>query len=285
VRYVIVTPVRNEARYIRFTLDSVVSQTIKPLEWIIVDDGSEDNTAEIAQEYAKSYPWIKVMAADLQGQRQRGGRVVRVFCAGFDAIAADYDFIVKLDGDLSFDDDYFEDLMRRFEDPKLGIAGGEIHFLEGDSWRVEKTPLDHVRGATKVYRESCFQDIGGLAPVNGWDAVDELRAQMKGWKTRTFRDLCVRHHRPTGAVEGRLKGRVRQGETSYFLGYTWSQILARSTYRGLMDRPFILGGTAMLWGYVRSWLTRKPQFGDQELRAYLRQKKSVRTRLFGSRFS
>jgi glycosyltransferase involved in cell wall biosynthesis len=273
--YVVVTPVRNEEEFIHLTLESMVNQTVLPAQWVIVNDGSTDNTAQIVEPYARKCPWIKLVDLENQGTRERGGRVVRVFREGFSHVDFDhYDVIVKLDGDLSFGPGFFETLLQRFaENPNLGMAGGVCYVPHRDDWRLEKAPSDHVRGPTKVYRMECFEEIGGLVPVDGWDNIDEWRAQMKGWETRGFEDLKVLHHRPTGAAEGTLKGRVKQGENSYFLGYSFPLIVARSIYRAIIDPPRILCGLAILWGYTKSWITRKPQFGDEKLQAYLHKRK------------
>jgi glycosyltransferase involved in cell wall biosynthesis len=254
-----------------------VAQTVRPDQWIIVDDGSTDDTAEIAQEYIERHAWIKRVTLPVQGSRERGARVVRVFYEGYRHVDAQHDFIVKLDSDLSFAPDYFERLLGKFaEDSRLGIAGGGFVIPVGDEWRTERVPVDHVRGATKVYRKACFDEIGGLPLVNGWDSIDEWRAQMKGWKTRSYNELTVHHLRPTGAAAGKWGGSVQAGEFAFFLGYPWFVILGRSLYRGLIERPPLVEGMGIFWGYLRSWLARKPQFDDPEVIAYMRRKQMRR---------
>lgn len=275
MKYVVITPVRDEEQYMPCTLESMANQTVRPAQWIIVDDHSTDDTPEIVRRFSQEYRWIKLVEFDRQAVRQRGGRIVQLFYEGLKHIEdLDHDLVVKLDADLSFPKDYFERLIERFaHNPRLGIAGGECLEWNGDIWQLQVTPKEHVRGATKVYRKTCFDDIGGLVAVGGWDHIDELRAQMKGWHTRGFEDLTVRHHRPMGAAEGRLRAHVRQGQNSYFLGYPFPIIVARSVYRAVVDRPHVLGGVAMLWGFLQSWLGRRRQLDDPELRSYLRRQK------------
>jgi len=281
MKYVIITPVKNEEVYIRYTLDSVVAQTIKPAQWIIVDDGSTDDTSKIIQEFVERYPWIKQITLPVEGSRELGARVVRVFYEGFKLLEGDYNFIVKLDSDLSFDPNYFERLLRKFvEDSRLGIAGGGFYIPVGNQWRLENVPVDHVRGATKVYRKTCFDEIGGLPLVNGWDSIDEWRAQIKGWKTRSYNELIVHHLRPTGASFGKWGGSVKAGDYAFFMGYPWPVILARSLYRAFSDRPILVRGTGIFWGYLRSWLARKPRFDDAEVIAYIRRKQMRRILFF-----
>lgn len=282
MKYVIITPAHNEEAYIRSTLDSVVAQTVKPEQWVIVDDGSTDNTADIIQEYVERYPWIKRVTLPVEGSRERGSRVMRVFYEGFRLVEADYNFIVKLDGDLSFASDYFECLQDKFaKDSRLGIAGGGCYIPVGNEWQLERVPVDHVRGPTKVYRKACFEEIGGLPLVNGWDGIDEWRAQMKGWKTRSYNELIVHHLRPTGAADGKWGGYIKEGEFAFFLGYTWLAILARSIYRGLSERPPLMRGIGIFWGYLHSWIIRKPQFDDAEVIAFMRRKLMRRIVNFG----
>jgi poly-beta-1,6-N-acetyl-D-glucosamine synthase len=281
VKYVIITPAHNEEKYIRFTLDSVVAQTVKPDQWIIVDDGSTDGTAKIIREYANRYTWISLVTLPLESTREFGARIARVFYEGFKRIEEHYDFIVELDSDLSFASDYFENLLRKFtEDSRLGIAGGGFYVPVGNEWRLEKCPVDHVRGASKVYRKACFDEIGGLPVVNGWDSIDEWRAQMKGWKTHSYNELVVHHLRPTGATMGKWGGGVKAGEYAYFMGYPWLVIFARSLYRALSEHPPFVLGTALFWGYSRSWFARKPQFDDAEVVAYMRRKQMRRILFF-----
>jgi biofilm PGA synthesis N-glycosyltransferase PgaC len=271
--YVIISPVRDEGAYIKLTLDSVVSQSVRPTQWIIVNDGSTDNTASVVGQYVKQYPWIKLITLDKQGERQRGARVVQVFYEGYRRLDVAYDFLVKLDGDMSFDADYFECLLNQFAgDPQLGICSGEPCYPYGQKWRPETAPPDHTRGQTKVYRRTCFENIGGLVAVLGWDSIDEFRAQMKGWKTRTFPELRLRHHRPMGSAEGSLQGIAKRGEVAYFLGYPWRAIIARSLFRCFVDRPLFFVGMSTFLGYLNSWLRRKPHFEDAELLAYVRRK-------------
>jgi len=183
IQYVIITPVRDEALYIEKTIESVASQTIKPVEWVIVNDGSTDDTGKIIDQYSKNYPWMHIIHRENRGFRKSGGGVIEAFYDGYNSLKSkDWDFIVKLDGDLSFKQDYFEGCFERFRaNPKLGIAGGTICHLINGILKPEKNPQFHVRGATKIYRKVCWDAIGGLIKAPGWDAVDEVKANMLGW--------------------------------------------------------------------------------------------------------
>ena len=191
IKYVIVSPVRDEEQYIVETLRSVTGQSIRPAEWIIVDDGSTDATGKIIDEYARQYSWIKALHRPDRGRRVPGTGVMEAFYTGYKALASmDWHFIVKLDGDVGLNPDYFEQCFERFnEDSKLGMCGGAMYCLKDGRMELEKHPTLHVRGPIKLYRRECWDDIGGLMNAPGWDTVDEIQANRLGWHTKTFLDL------------------------------------------------------------------------------------------------
>jgi poly-beta-1,6-N-acetyl-D-glucosamine synthase len=201
LNYVIVSPVKDEERHVELTLRSVCAQTVVPTRWVIVNDGSTDGTAEIVATYARQYPFIKVVDHPKGGSRQPGGRVIKAFNYGRDAIDVPYDFIVKLDCDLSFEPDYFERLLANFRaDDRLGIASGTYAELNAfGRWQPVRMPAYHAFGASKVLRRACFDEIDGFVEAKGWDTVDEIRAWSKGWRTGHFIDLPTRHHKPEGS--------------------------------------------------------------------------------------
>ena len=209
----VITPVRNEEEHIEKTITSVVSQTIRPQRWVIVDDGSNDRTADIVGRWVIRHPWISLVLRKDRGHRKQGTGVIEAFYDGYVTLGdIDWDFIVKLDGDVSFVPDYFERAFQYFSvDPKLGIGGGLIHNSDGNKLWVEKSndPRFHVRGATKIYRRACWEDIGELIRAPGWDTLDEVKANMKGWTTNTFMDLPIIHHRYTGQADGTWKNYVK----------------------------------------------------------------------------
>jgi poly-beta-1,6-N-acetyl-D-glucosamine synthase len=175
LKYVVITPVRDEAAYLRTTAESMARQTVLPQEWIIVDDGSKDTTGEIINEYADRYCWIRGVTRKDRGFRAAGGGVVDAFNDGYRTLQnSDWDFVVKLDGDLQFQPDYFEACFEEFErDPKLGVGGGIICYEVAGEKYFEENPAFHVRGATKIYRRKCWDAIGGFWPAAGWDTMDE----------------------------------------------------------------------------------------------------------------
>lgn len=269
-KYVIITPVRDEEKHIADTVESVVRQTVRPEEWIIVNDGSTDGTGAILDRCAVQYPWIRVIHRVNRGFRKSGGGVIEAFYDGYNTIKCDWEFIVKLDGDLSFAPEYFEKCFDHFRSqPDLGIGGGEIYHQVSDKLKLEATPRFHVRGATKIYRKACWEAIGGLWLTAGWDTIDEVKANMLGWKTYSFSDQHLLHHRLTGTADGLIQDRVKHGKVCYVSGYHPLFVLVSCGYR-IVRRPYLIGSMATLYGYVKAFLTRPPRVEDPAYIAYMR---------------
>lgn len=276
-RYVVISPVRDEEKFVDGTIGSVLGQTIRPSEWIIVDDGSSDRTAEIIDGYAREHAWIRVLHRTNRGFRKSGGGVVEAFNDGLRTLeASDWEFIVKLDGDLTFAADYFEKCFDQFrQDPRLGIGGGTIyHVLDGKE-NVEHVPEFHVRGATKIYKRECWEAIGGLWVAPGWDTIDEVKANMLGWTSRSFPEIRLHQQRPTGTAEGRWKDLVKCGRARYISGYH-PLFMATSCVLRLFQKPYLMGSAGLLYGYVSGYLKRFPQMDDPAFIKYLREQQMRR---------
>jgi len=271
-QYVIISPVRDEGKFIEGTIQSVLGQTTRPSEWVIVDDGSTDRTAQIIDRYASEYSWIRALHRTNRGFRKSGGGVVEAFYDGFRALGSDnWEFIVKLDGDLIFAPDYFEKCFEHFRsDPSLGIAGGTIHHVLNGEEKIEKVPRFHVRGATKIYKRECWKAIGGLWVAPGWDTIDEVKANMLGWRSRSFSDVQLHHQRLTGTAESRWKDFVKIGRAWYVSGYH-PIYMASSTVLRMFRTPYFLGSAGLLYGFISGYLKRIPQVDDPRLIRYLRE--------------
>lgn len=270
-KYLVISPVRDEAAYLRFTIESMVAQSIRPQEWVIVNDGSSDDTGSIIDEYAAQHPWIHAVHRGNRGFRKSGGGVVEAFNDGLSAVRSnDWDFIVKMDGDLTFEPTYFARCFEQFEkEPRLGIGGGVICYVEAGPKRFEECPAFHVRGATKIYRRKCWDAIGGFWPAPGWDTMDEVKANMLNWTTRSFGDLHLIHHRHTGAADGLWGGLVKNGRANYICGYHPLFMVSKCFLR-LVRPPYVIGSAALMYGYLSGYLKHIPQVNDPETRVYLR---------------
>ncbi|MCB0429130.1 MAG: glycosyltransferase family 2 protein [Flavobacteriales bacterium] len=270
MKYYVITPAKNEEAYIRLTLDSMAQQTLKPEKWIIVDDGSTDNTGKIVKEYADRFPWIAVMTLDNKGeQRSYGSKVIRAFNKGYANVpAGDYGFIVKLDADLSFPPSYFEYIAKAFDaDPKVGICGGIIVENEGDfDMKVARHP--RVEGALKAICKPCWDAIGGFVEENGWDGLDLLHAQYLGWKVANI-PVPVKHHRPEAAEYKSLKFFYNNGITHYRQRNDVWLTLVRGAFM-MKKKPYISASMSYLRGYFGSWIRRKPRLVDKGLGKFIR---------------
>ncbi len=283
VCYVIITPVRDEAQYIEKTIGSVVSQTVLPVEWVIVDDGSTDSTGEIITSYAKRHSWISPVRRSDRGFRKSASGVMEAFYEGWRHLRAqEWEFVVKLDGDLSFEPAYFEQCFAEFKsDPNLGIGGGVIHTVQGKVRTAEEAPAFHVRGATKIYRRDCWKVIGGLLEAPGWDTVDELKANMLGWHTRSFPQLVALQHRATGAADGTWRDAVKNGRADYVSAYHPLFMIVKCLKR-CFQKPFLVNALGHAWGYAGGYLQKTPRVQDADLIRYVHDQQLRRLRLLDS---
>ena len=275
-KYVIISPCRNEEKFMRRTLDSVLAQSILPALWVIVDDGSTDSTPEILAEYAHKYPFVSVVKRDNRGHRSVGPGVIEAFYEGYDSIdLEEFDFICKLDLDLDLPVQYFEILLNRMADnPRLGCCSGKPYYVEKTTGELvsEKCGDENSIGASKFYRKECFLQIGGFVRQVMWDGIDGHRCRSLGWIAQSWDDPKIRfiHLRPMGSSQkGILTGRMRHGFGQYFMGTSLIYMTIAATYR-MIRPPLIIGGIAMWWGFVWSILCRKERYDDPALRSFIR---------------
>lgn len=274
-RYVIISPVRDEEKYLPRTIESMISQTVQPTEYILVDDGSTDATARIIQDAAKSHPWIRYVRRPDRGERKVGPGVVEAFYDGYAAISSqEYDFIGKMDGDLSFGPRYFETLFEKFEkDRLLGGASGKLFLvLDNGELTPERHADEMVVGGMQFYRKKCFEDMGGFVRQVMWDGIAYHRCRMAGWRTCSFpdKDLMIYDHRLMGSSHKSIyHGRIRWGWGQYFMGTHPLYIIAIGLYR-MRERPFVAGGLLIMFGYLKGWLTRSERYDYPGFRRSLR---------------
>jgi poly-beta-1,6-N-acetyl-D-glucosamine synthase len=261
---------KNEEEYVARTLNSVVSQTFLPVEWVIVNDGSTDRSVEIVSEYSRKFPWIRLVNSN-GTRRSRGGHVVDLFYKGLEQLTTtEFEYLVKLDCDLSIAPDFFAVVLQTFvEHSKLGITSGISHIQVGGELVEEKSAPGHTLGATKIYRRSCFEDIGGLVRSMGWDGIDEIKARMLHWEAWPLRQLAVMHHRQEGKQLGTFASGLERGKGSYFMGYHPVFLLAR-VFRQLLRPGYFIDGIGILSGYFAALFRGEEKIPDVELVKYLR---------------
>lgn len=260
----------------RRTLDSVANQTLQPALWVVVDDGSTDDTPAILAEYAARLPYLRVVQRKDRGKRSVGPGVIEAFYEGFASVRPeDFDYLCKLDLDLDLPPRYFERLVERMEsNPRIGTTSGKPYFVDPKSGElVSELCGDEMSvGMTKFYRVACFREIGGFVRQVMWDGIDCHRCRMLGWiaESRDGEDLRFVHLRPMGSSQkGIWTGRVRWGFGQYFMGTAPVYLAASAVYR-MPRHPFIVGGIAMLWGYLKSAAQRSARYDDPEFRRFLR---------------
>jgi glycosyltransferase involved in cell wall biosynthesis len=279
IRYVLITPARNEERFIEKTIQSVVGQTVLPSKWVIVNDGSTDATASIVGQYLAQYDWMELV--DLPTHRDRSfAAKVNAFNAGFARVKdLEYEVIGNLDSDLSFDADYCEFLLTKFEeDSNLGVAG-TIFREEGYSSAIDSFEgQNHVAGGCQLFRRECFEEIGGYIPnrAGGIDWIAVTTARMMGWTTRSFREKSFFHYRSLGTAErSLLASTFSYGEKDYYLGGHPLWELFRVAYRAT-KKPYLLGGTALYSGYLSAFLRQMRRPVSDELMRFHRKEQMLK---------
>jgi biofilm PGA synthesis N-glycosyltransferase PgaC len=271
----IVSPVFNEAKHLDRTAQAMAAQVVKPDRWIIVDDGSSDDTLEIAHRWAEQLDFVTVLQAtddsDDGPDRLALAREARAFNQALQHAGwKTYDYIGKLDGDVELPPEWFAQLLARMAaDPDLGLLGGRLIEPGPKGWKLIPIPAHHVHGAVKLYRRECLQAIGGILERLAWDTIDETYARMRGYRTLSPPDLVARHHRAWGSADGRLRGKARHGECAWILHHPplWSAL--RILKLGLVP-PYGLSGLAYFYGYLRAAATRTPRVDDPEFRRFIR---------------
>lgn len=276
-KYLIISPCRNEEKFMRATLDTVCNQTVLPDKWVIVDDGSTDTTPDIIAEYAAKYDFISIVTRENRGHRKVGGGVVDAFYSGLSSVNIDdFEYLCKLDLDLELPEKYFELIINKMmENPRIGNASGKPYYIDKISGEMvsEGCGDENAIGATKFYRVECFKQIGGFVRQVMWDGIDGHRCRMLGWIAVSWDEPDIRfiHLRPMGSSQQSiLTGRRRHGFGQYFMGSSFTYMTIAAAYRMFFHHPFILGGLAMWWGYIKSAIVGMERLNDKQFRKFLR---------------
>jgi poly-beta-1,6-N-acetyl-D-glucosamine synthase len=285
-RLLLITPAHNESAHIEQVVASVAAQTRRPDMWVVVDDGSTDDTflrlqaALTGLDFARLLQTPPGFIVAPTGDRNAAGGPDRTWNFGLEHVDLhDYTHVGKLDGDIVLPPNYVAELLRRFAaEPRLGIAAGTFSELHNGKWRTAPTPSDHVTAPARIYSRECFEAIGGVPAYMGADVITTIYAKMRGFGTETFGDLSVRHLRPMATADGLRRGRERQGAYQYIVHYSFLWILLRSFVVAVRFRPYGLSGLWFLWGYMKAALTHAPRVEDPEWRtfAHAEQRRRIR---------
>jgi glycosyltransferase involved in cell wall biosynthesis len=287
LNYALITPARNEAQYIELTIKSMIAQTLLPLKWVIVSDGSSDQTDELVRKYLKEYQWIELLRMPERAQRHFAGKV-HAFKAGYERLKdTKVEIIGNLDADVSFEPTHFEFLIERMgENPKIGVAGAP--FREGTfQYDYRFSNIENVWGGCQLFRRECYEAIGGYMPLKGGciDHVAVLSARLHGWQTRTFTENVCLHHRQMGtAMQGALESKFKTGMKDYTVGNHPLWELVRTIYQ-MKNSPFLIGGLALGLGYAWSLIRRAEVPLSPDLVAFVRREQLNRLKKFFSRKS
>ena len=272
MKILIITPACNEEEHLPSLIESVLMQSYLPSEWVIVDDGSIDNSSNVIQKAAIKYNWIKYLRHEKTGLRSPGKSVMDAFYFGFNnRDIRDYDIVMKLDADLILPKNYLATIINKFQaNSKIGICGGVCLVQKENNYILEKEAnLDHIRGAIKSYRKECFQDIGGLVKKMGWDTVDEHSARFKGWVVFVLPELKVMHQRSTHQEYGFIKAAFRNGQMLYSIRMDIF-LLFGNCIKKSFKQPYLLLGIAMFIGYVSAFFTRYEKIVSKDLGRFIR---------------
>jgi glycosyltransferase involved in cell wall biosynthesis len=269
MKYVLITPARNEEAFIGRTLEAVTSQSQLPERWVIVDDGSTDRTAEIVTGYAAKFPWILLVRRAKREGRNFAAKAEAVNSALAQMKDVEFEVLGNLDADTSFPPDYMKFLMEKFsEDPRLGLAGTPFTQDGGyDSTKDSFEGENYVAGPCQLFRYRCWQEIGGYVASRGGgvDWIAAMSARVKGWTVRAFAEKRFHHHRSMGTAETGVVGALFDyGERAYSLGWSPVWQLCRCVYR-LPKKPYVVGGLALWVGYCWAALRRAPRPASEEI--------------------
>ena len=290
--YVLVTPARNEAAYIEKTITSVIAQTVRPLRWVIVSDGSTDGTDEIVNRFAAEHDWIELVRLPERAVRDFSGKVAAVNAGRARMAGLAYDALGNLDADLSFDSDYFAFLLEKLaSDPRLGLVGTPYRDPLSGPFDYGLARTDQVTGPCQLFRRECFEAIGGYMPVKSGaiDRIADIAARMNGWKTHMFTDKVYLHYRHTGtAQQSVLMSKFKDGAKANSVGSSPLWEIFRAVYQ-MAKRPFIVGGLADFAGYTWAFVRRAERPVSPEMVAFCRREQMRRLKalmtggLLGSR--
>lgn len=280
-RYVLITPARNEGKFIELTIRAVISQSCRPIKWVIVSDGSTDGTDDIVKKYALEHSWIELITIPARQERHFSGKA-DASRAGFARVSQlEFDFVGSLDADISFHETYFAFLLKKLsEDLKLGLVGTPFKENESPVYDYRFVSIEHVSGACQLFRRQCFEEIGGYVPVKGGgiDYIAVVTARMKGWKTRTFTEsVCIHHRRMGSAQRGVIAARIKLGAKDYALGHHPAWELLRACYQ-MSRRPYLVGGLALLAGFLWALIRRVERPVSHEFVEFARREQMGRLR-------
>jgi glycosyltransferase involved in cell wall biosynthesis len=276
----------NEEATLDQLANTIERQTLRPVAWVLVDDGSSDSTAAVAERIANRLDFASLVTHRAKGSYGADiGSPAAAFNRGvaqLDGLPVDYDVVIKIDADLQLSPTFVEAVCEAFSaDDRLGVAGGEMYIAHKRSIRRDKPGGKHTRGATKAYSREFLAMLGGVVPESlGWDTIDEVTAELRGFNVQTVRGAEAVQIRRMGATTGICRGRIRAGRTAHLLGYPMWAIAARSLRR-LFEPPVFIGSVCLLYGYALARTRREPHTAPPDVVQHIRKTQMRRLKQFG----
>jgi glycosyltransferase involved in cell wall biosynthesis len=281
-KYVLVTAARNEEKFIETTINSIVSQTIMPLKWVIVNDGSVDRTDEIVNEYSSKFDFIELIRLNSSNNRNFASKVIAIKAGLEKLINSRYKFLGNLDADVKPENNYFELLIKKFFlNSDLGIAGGKIYESVNGKLIEEISSEDSVGGMIQFFRRECYEQIGGYLPLvmGGEDTIAEVMSRMHGWKVQKFYDISAIHCRPSGAAQGNAFSSLFKLGIRESLYGTLPLFEALKCIKRVGERPYLFGSILRMYGYIWGSLFEEHQHIPEEVIHFYRKEQKQKIRL------
>ena len=283
ITYVLITAAYNEGAHIGSTIEAVLAQSLSAHKWVIVSDGSTDNTDAIVKEYSERNSFIKYIRREKSSESPSFVSKVYAIQEGYKLLSvAPYQFIGILDADITFGRDYYERVISKFhEDTRLGIAGGFIYEPWAGVFRSRPSNRStSVAGAIQLFRRECYEAIGGhmSLPYGGEDWMCEILTRMKGWQVTAFPDIVAFHHNPSEAKRGAIKNAIRQGKMDYSVGSHPLFELVKCVRR-VQERPYFLRALFRLLGFTWCVIKRERIEVSTDVIGYLRREQMNKLRI------
>ena len=278
-QYVLLTAAKDEEACIGEVIQAVLQQTVRPLAWFIMDDGSTDRTALIVRRFAAEHPFIRLQSGDPRSGRCFGSQYKAIHAAYDLAKSLEFDFVAVQDADQApASADYYRSLLEEFRsNPRLGAASGFVYERPAGVWACRPDNSRDSVAASAVFRRSCFDGIGGYTPLHygGSDWLMQLNVRMTGWEIFTRPDLHIHHYRLTSSAGGLWRGKFRAGMMDASFGSHALFEICKSCRR-LPSHPFIFGSLLRSCGFFWWKVSgRKPLLTTEQV-AFLRREQMAK---------
>lgn len=271
--YIIITPSKNEASNLPHIISSINKQTVLPVLWVIVNDGSTDSTSDILNSANQKYPYIMSITLGPH-PRDLGAHYAYVCKKGFD-FATEYcyknniiySYISIVDADMILEPTFFEKILLEFlKNNSYGIISGGVHQFANNQLIIENTCDNLPRGGCRVWNKRCFEETDGYQITICPDSVSNVKAMLRGWSLLQLKNAVAIQTRPTSGAEGLLKGFKNNGKFAYCLNKHPLLVFINVVNYIFKKSPLI--AVAYLYGYLDSVISKPTKVSDEEVKYY-----------------